>query len=391
MPATDDPAQPRLTAVELLEDMAPHRVAGWLAERATAAAGTPTSLYVVDIAGTLLRRVSGAAELPDEIPIAQVVGPELPSPHLAEVVGRLAADGVHATPLVLRGRAIALLLSAGQPRVDLEPLTREATGAIDLADRFSDVLEAARRRRRTTPAAELQEMLLPPRIAIVEGAELAGTVIPAYDVGGDWFDYAEGSESTWLTFADGVGRGAEAMAIAGLALGALRSVRRTGGSIEDAAAAMHDAVAGLPAPRDPFVTAVIATFEPATRRVRWASFGHPPPFLVTAGGRSSLCDGACAPPLGILDDAPECVPHEVVLEDGDRLVLYSDGVIERRQDGGRLGFEGLERATTGATHPSAASLATSILRTVIEASPEPVRDDATLLVLRAGALREHGS
>jgi Stage II sporulation protein E (SpoIIE) len=373
-----------MTAVDMLEGMAPHRLAAWLCERASAAAGTPASLYVVDIGGTLLRRVTGAADLPEELPIDQVVGPELPEPHLAEVAARLAADSVHVTPLWLRGRAIALLLCRAEPLVDLEPLTREATGAIDLADRFTDVLEAARRRRPTTPAAELQQMLLPPRIATVDGAELAGTVLPAYDVGGDWIFYDEGPDGTWLAVADGVGRGSEAMAVAGLALGGLRSVRRSGGTIEGAAAAMHAEVAALPAGRDAFVTAVLATFDPARRLVRWLTYGHPPPFLVGADGKTAVCDGRAGPPLGILEASPPLVTHELTLQDGDRLVLYSDGVTERRSGAGRLGFEGLERAAARTAHPSAASLATCLLRIVTQASPEPLRDDASLLVLRAG-------
>jgi hypothetical protein len=384
MPTMDEPAEPEVaTAVDLLEGMAPHRLADWLAERASAAAGTPVSLYVIDIAGTLLRRVTGAADLPDEIPIMQVVGPELPQPHLDELLARLATDGVSCTPLWVRSRAIALLLCRRPPKVDLEPLTREATGAIDMADRFTDVLETARRRRRTTPAAELQQILLPPRIAVVEGAELAGTVIPAYDVGGDWFDYAEDADGTWLAVADGVGRGPEAMAIAGIALGALRSSRRSGATLADAATAMHDAVAGLPSGADPFVTAVLAHYEPAQRRLTWCTFGHPPPFLVRSSGSSAVCAGRSGPPLGILEAAPAACPTEVTLDRGDRVVLYSDGVIERRDPGGRLGFEGLELAARRTTHPSAASLATSLLRTVADASSEPVRDDATLLVLRA--------
>ena len=384
MSATDEPLPPSLaTALDLVEGMAPHRLAEWLAERASAAAGTPASLYVIDIAGTLLRRVSGRAVLPEEIPIAQVVGPEVPQPHLDELLMQLASEGVHATPLSVRNRAVALLLCRRPPAVDLEPLTREATGAIELADRFTDVLEAARRRRPTTPAAELQQALLPPRLATVEGGELAGTVIPAYDVGGDWFDYAEHADGTWLTVADGVGRGTEAMAIAGIAFGALRAARRAGGGLRDSASEMHDAIAQMPSRNDAFVTAVLAHFEPATRRLVWAAFGHPPPFKVAADGTTALCTGRSAPPLGILDTAPPPVLNEATLEPGDRVVLYSDGVIERRDPGGRLGFEGLELAARLTDHPSAASLATTIIRTVAGASDEPVRDDATLLVLRA--------
>ncbi len=67
---------------------------------------------------------------------------------------------------------------------------------------------------------------------------------------------------------------------------------------------------------------------------------------------------------------------------GKRLLIYSDGVTERRTaDGGFFGNEGIARALTGATPGTAAGAVSAIERAVIGASPEPLRDDATILVL----------
>jgi len=54
---------------------------------------------------------------------------------------------------------------------------------------YTDSIEAARRRKPTSPAAEIQQNLFPPRIARIAGGQLAGVLLPSYDVGGDWFDF----------------------------------------------------------------------------------------------------------------------------------------------------------------------------------------------------------
>ena len=79
---------------------------------------------------------------------------------------------------------------------------------MELAGGYTDVFDAARRRKETHAAAELQQSLLPPRIARIGGGEIAGSVLPAYEVGGDWFDYVENRDGAWLAVADAVGKGA---------------------------------------------------------------------------------------------------------------------------------------------------------------------------------------
>src|SRR4051794_28388563 len=127
-------------AVDVLDAVPPHRVPDWVVETAATLAGCPVALYVVDLAGLYLRRVAGDAGLPAEIDIGQVVGPELPRRHAVEELERLRGEGIWVTPLWLCGRAVAVLLTAREPAADLGPLAREAAVAIDVADRFTDVL-----------------------------------------------------------------------------------------------------------------------------------------------------------------------------------------------------------------------------------------------------------
>jgi len=367
------------TAVDLIDGTAPYAVAEEIVARAHAVTGVPSGLYVVDIGGSTLQLVAGVGE--PEVLIPLTLGPELPERHAEEVIDHLAGRGLHAEPLWLRGRAVAMLVF-GAP-ADVPPrFVREAAGAVDLAGRYTDRFEAARRRKITTPAAELQETLLPPRVAEVRGADLAGTVLPAYEVGGDWFDHAEDREGTWIAVGDAAGKGARATGLSALTLGALRGERRQGASLEQVIAGMDRVIRELADP-DAFLTAIVGRWDADRRVFEHLCCGHPPPLLLRADGRVVECPTRHAPPLGV-PGGPLPPANTITLERDDRLVLYSDGVTERRfADGSFFGTAGLRDAMATADSPSAASLATCVLQRVLRLTDDPLDDDATLVVLRA--------
>src|SRR5436190_21106146 len=162
-------------------------------------------------------------------------------------------------------------------RPTVAPHFERATGYTDLIARF-------RRARRTSAAAEVQQDLLAPRISPIAGAELAGSLLPAYNVGGDWFDHAENPEGAWLTVADAMGKGVRATAVSAIALAALRGARRSGDSLEECCQAVDDAVVEMAVAEPTFLTAVIATWHAASRTLAWVNCGHPPPLLIAADG-----------------------------------------------------------------------------------------------------------
>src|SRR5205085_5027126 len=118
--------------------------------------------------------------------------------------------GCGAQPLWLRGRVTGLLLYVGNPLTPLDDIAKQGAAALELANDYTDAIEAARRRKPTTPAAEIQQNLFPPRIARITGAQLAGGLLPTYEVGGDWFDFVENRDGAWLAIADAAGTGATA-------------------------------------------------------------------------------------------------------------------------------------------------------------------------------------
>ena len=192
--------------IDVLNKVPPHLLGDQIVSEARRLAGvTSVALYLIDVEGTALLRLAGSEEFPEMLPVPLAVGPELPREGLAalgEQIGRELPGSVLA-PLWLRGRALGILLAVDAPEQALLSLARHAAASLALADEYTDVLAMARRRKETSPAAEIQQNLLPPRIA---GARLAGNVLPGYEIGGDWFDYVENRDgaSGWPTAWAGV-------------------------------------------------------------------------------------------------------------------------------------------------------------------------------------------
>ncbi len=372
---------------ELLElpiDTLPERVVE-IAERV---AGCAVGIYVVDLEGVALLRLAGSDTLPEELPIPQMAGPEIPTGHLTALERSLPERGIgQVVPLWLRHRAIAVFLVDGTSEGSLDILAGRAAAALELSLRYSDRVSAARHRQRATAGAELQQVLLPPRITGVRGAELAGTVLPAYDVGGDWFDHAADADGAWLALADAAGKGGRASAASALSVAAFRAARQAGASLVDAAALMDQAVVGFGDP-SMFVTLLVARWHAASRSIEWLSCGHPLPFLLPPGGGPRELQSVVFPPLGIGDPSQLSVTHTELAPD-DRVVFFSDGVVERRDLMGRLGVPRFLEHVGRVAEPSAASLLTHIVSHVSGLHETPLDDDATVLVLRALDDRVH--
>jgi len=365
------------------QQLAPHRLAEALRAEAERVSGVPVALYLVGLDGTCLVRLAGAEPFPTRLSVPRGLGPEIAAERYLEVNRGLQArlPGCVAAPMRVYGRAVGLLLALRSPAAPLDALADQAASAMELASGYTDVFAAARRTERISVAAEIQQNLLPPRIAHLEGAELAATIIPTYEVGGDWFDYAQNADGVWVAVADGVGKGARAGALATIALAALRAARRNGDQLERAARAVHEAVMQVSTGAD-FVTAILAHWDPQTMALRWLTFGHPRPLVVHLNGAVEELSEAVNAPLGLWLLSPLLASGNRRLRPGERLILYSDGVSERRSAAGRLlGVEGI-RAVVARAGVSAVATVSALADAVDTASPEPVRDDATILVLR---------
>jgi serine phosphatase RsbU (regulator of sigma subunit) len=343
----------------------------------------PVALYVVDIDGSHLLRLSGSAEFPERLEAPPAVGPELVPEGLEALYEQLGRrlPGCVAVPLWLRGRVTGMLLSIGAPARPLEDIAKQGAAALELANDYTDLIESARRRKPTTPAAEIQQNLFPPRLSRIAGGELAGGLLPTYEVGGDWFDFVENRDGAWLAIADGAGTGPTSAGLGAMALGALRAARRSDHTLVEAVRSMHEVVRGL-GNREFYVTALIARWHAATKTLIWINCGHPNAYIVDVEGMLQPLHGAGHPALGSPDEELNPTPTETRLASGERLILVTDGVVQRRtMSGGRFGAEGLQAAIATAGTATAAATTMAIQRAVTDCWKEPLEDDATVVVL----------
>jgi serine phosphatase RsbU (regulator of sigma subunit) len=256
-------------------------------------------------------------------------------------------------------------------------------------DAYSDVFCRLRRRKTLSLAAEMQWELLPPMSFGTERVVISGGLEPAYEIGGDSFDYAINGSLVDLLVIDSVGHGLPAAVLASVAVGAYRHARRGMLDLPEIAVEVDAAIA-TQLGASQFATAVLARLDITTGRLRWINAGHPEPLIVR--GLALVGLPACPPsrPLGLQASKPPCC--ETRLEPGDRLVLYTDGITEARSPQGE--FFGEQRladfiSAAAAAGDPAPETVRRLMRHVLSHQADQLQDDASIVVLewRAGTER----
>jgi hypothetical protein len=248
---------------------------------------------------------------------------------------------------------------------------------------YSDVFERVRRRRPMTVASQLLWSLTPPLVSASDDVVVGGMLEPCYDMGGDALDYSLDDGVLHLAVFDAMGHGLSAAGVAAFALSAYRRSRTEGHGLAETYAAIDETVAEQ-YPADRFVTAVLATLDVGTGRLRWISAGHPPPLLVRAGRLVKTLEIPPRPPMGMRLAAGPAVQGEEALEPGDMVLLYTDGLTEARRPGGelfsveRLGEFFERQAAAGEAAPETLR---RLRGAIIDREEGSLRDDATALVV----------
>jgi serine phosphatase RsbU (regulator of sigma subunit) len=369
-----------LDAIQVFDVVPPAVLPEQLVAEAQRIGKVPVALYVLDIDGTHLLHIAGPERFGLRIEAPLAIGPELDADGLSQLREELSRfPGAEVYALWLRGRANGVMVAFGRPAEPLTELARQAAAAITLADRYTDTFAAAQRRKQPKAAAEIQQSLLPPRIARVTGGEIAGNVLPSYEVAGDWYDVTENRDGIWVTIADGLGGTTRAAAASAVALGALRASRRSGADISQALVVMHQALRELPGPRSE-MTAVASRWDPASYELIVANCGHVPPLILRADEEVELLEERSQHGLGGRARARPA-GQSTMLRPGDRLVMVSDGVMRHGPGKAGLEVDGVVEAARRSDRETAADTVREIHRAVLAAAGGELTDDATAVCL----------
>jgi serine phosphatase RsbU (regulator of sigma subunit) len=214
-------------------------------------------------------------------------------------------------------------------------LTRRLAGLVaDILvtkNMYTDQFFQARRRQPMSLSAEMQWQLLPPLMMTTPQVSVAGALEPAYEVAGDSFDYALNDNILHLAMIDSMGHGLNAALMATLAVGAYRHARRFEIGLDGLYAAMDEAIASQFG-TDRFVTAQMARLDARSGLLQWVNAGHPAPLLVRNHVVVAELESPTTLPVGFGGARPVITDRS--LEPNDRVLFYTDGVIEEDRRGG---------------------------------------------------------
>ena len=218
------------------------------------------------------------------------------------------------------------------------------------ADRVALAIEHVRAYGREHHIAEtLQRSLQPRTLPSLPGVALAGRYLPAAteaEVGGDWYDaIGLAGGRVLLVMGDVSGKGLAAASMLGALRSAIRAYALEGHGPAQIAERLNTFVRAEPS-REHMTTLVLAVFDPVDAELTFVNAGHPPPLTLHPDGTPQFLDGARSVPLGVLP-FPNYAQETVALEPGGAVVLYTDGLVERRAENIDRGLDRLALAADG--------------------------------------------
>jgi hypothetical protein len=213
-----------------------------------------------------------------------------------------------------------------------------------VGERVVGAIEAHQLAVERAAAVLLERSLLPTELPDCRGLAFASRYVAADDrsVGGDWFDmFTMPWGDLWVVVGDVAGHGLPAAVVMGRIRSTLHSYALLGGEPHTVLELTDRKIKHFEL--DALATVVCAVSAPPYDTFRITLAGHPPPVIAVPNGPSALPDLTVDPPLGVAADRSRSTT-EVSLPDGAAMVLYTDGLIERRGEVIDVGVERLRRA-----------------------------------------------
>ncbi|MEU3842782.1 PP2C family protein-serine/threonine phosphatase [Streptomyces sp. NPDC028635] len=367
-----------------------------IAEHAAEAGLYDTALFVVDVRETVLRRLARRGSETASGEQMFTVRGSLPG-QAFQRVDVLPEPGPAGAPGGLRRWWVAVtdgVERLGVLRADTDSGTNEGTARDILRDlasmtallllskrSFSDSYAQSVRTEAMNVAAEMQWNLTPPTAYAGRDVTVAAVMEPAYQLGGDAFDYAVNGTTVHLGIFDAMGHDTTAGITANVAVAACRNARRQGASLAQTSEQV-ERVLLRQFSTSRYVTAILAELDTESGRLTWVNRGHHLPVLIRDNRWTTELGCPPAGPMGT-DLALPVATCKEQLQPDDRLLLYTDGVVEARDGRGRefgrdrfVDFIRREHAGRHALHETLRRL----MAAVMEHHDGQLNDDATVLI-----------
>ena len=235
-------------------------------------------------------------------------------------------------------------------------------------------------------AREIQLALLPKGTYSVHGTEISGFTKPANTVGGDFYDVLPQSDGRIVvTLGDVAGKGSPAALLMALLVAALRTLVEERLTPEALVARLNVQICRH-SPASRFITLVYAVYDPLTGLLTYVNAGQNPPLLRRGDGRIERLTGTGIA-LGLFEESAYC-SAQTMMEPGDVLAFYSDGITEAEDPAGQpLEEAGLEQILARHASRPALDIGAEVLAAVqAHARRARFADDLTILVLKRTAV-----
>jgi phosphoserine phosphatase RsbU/P len=351
-------------------------------------------------------RIRGKEEIIEEVRISRTVMDEV----LKNGKSVLTADAQHdprfasqtmalsgirsvlAVPLSVDERNIFGLIYADSPTYEatfteehlniLTTLASVASIRVENATLLEERLERERMERELELATEIQQRFQPSGPPILTGYEFQGISFSCYEIGGDYYDFIERHDGRMLiALGDVSGKGTAAALLMSSLHAAIHAQVAAKSSLDEIVSSVnHYLAANTPANR--FVTLFVAELDPSTGKFKYINAGHNPPLVGRIDGAiEQLSSGGF--PLGIIPTA-EFEMGEMILDPGEALVIYSDGVSEANNlAGDEFGLDRLAAVIQNNLKASASGLRDKVESSLSSfTQTAPANDDITLVIVK---------
>ena len=302
-------------------------------------------------------------------------------------------NGEHVPPLehriLHRDGTVRWIRNSAIPTYDLNGHLCHYDGLVeDITARKLAELALRKNESALLAARDVQRRLLPAKPPPLPGCDLAGASFPCETVGGDYFDYISMLDNrVGIVIADGSGHGLAPALLAAELRATLRTLVQTyrtpGEIITLANRILFPGMA-----EGYFITVLFTCFQPRDRAFSFISAGHPPPMILDLHGNLREVPPASGLPIGVLEGATFASGATIHLNEGDVVLLFSDGMYEVSPPGGRmLGPEVLVDLVRQHTRRPACEIIEYVHDAVTAyAGARNPQDDMTIVILKLQAI-----